>query len=214
MRGTEDIFAKGWDPADVAQVLLVHVAAALVHRRCKPEHKEGRWLFALERAMRGRLAAGQSACADSLWTPSTLGTWPPLQPDGTLLPLADRLYFSADWHNDARWIELQERLKPRFPQLVTKQKPTKNTSPELKKAMKQQSLLNVRDASRHMVNVLTSPQPPDTSRWPKELYEQAWPEAARALWAAKPLPPPEPKKKRASGSSSHSGGGKQTKLCV
>ena len=210
LRFKENIFAKGWDAADVAQVLLVHVAAKIVGRRCRAWEMEGRWLFALERAMRGRLAAGRPACAASLWTPSTSGVWPPLQPDGTLLALADRLYFSADWHNPARWKELQGRLKQSLSKLV-----------KLKDAMKQQSLLNVRDAQHTtfraaVVHVLTVPQKPDTTPWPKELYERAWPEAASALWAARPLPPAEPTNKRAgapgSSTSSDSAGGKQAKL--
>ena len=50
----ERIFDKGWSAEDVAQVLLVHLAARIVQRHCKHYERDGRWLFGLERAMRAR----------------------------------------------------------------------------------------------------------------------------------------------------------------
>ena len=136
---------------------------------------EGAWLFALERAMRARLAAGGAACAPLLLAATGM-VQPPvadLQPDGTLLPEAARLYFSADFHNSARFTILRGALRD----VETKEK-------ALKHAMKHEALRNVRDHG--MVHKLTLPVPPQ----PNTALASRWQEEVRALWVAKPATPP------------------------
>ena len=173
--GRERLFDKGWSPLDCAQVIMMDLAARIVGRSCRSYEMEGAWLFALERAMRARLAAGGAACAPLL-SAATGMVQPPvadLQPDGTLLPEAARLYFSADFHNSARFTILRGALRD----VETKEK-------ALKHAMKHEALRNVRDHG--MVHKLTLPVPPQ----PNTALASRWQEEVRALWVAKPATPP------------------------
>jgi len=173
--GRERLFDKGWSPLDCAQVIMVNLAARIVGRACKSYEMDGAWLFALELAMRARLAAGGAACAP-LPSGATDMAQPPVadpQPDGTLLPEASRLYFSADFHNPTRFARLCGALRD----VETKKQ-------ALKEAMKHEALRNVRDHG--MVHRLTLPVTPQ----PNAALAPRWREEARALWVAQPAAPP------------------------
>ena len=173
MLGRERLFDKGWTALDCAQVILIDLAARIVGRH---DVLEGQWLFALERAVRGRLANGRPACAGAAHASP-----PPAvsrQEDGTLLPEAYRFYFSADFHNSERLKTLYERLKGALNDSPKEKDLTKTA---LKAAMKQQALRNLRDHG--LVHRLTMPTAPQGNA----RFEQRWQEEARALWAAQPL---------------------------
>ena len=173
--GRERLFDKGWSPLDCAQVIMVDLAARIVGRACKSYDREGAWLFALERAMRARLAAGGTACAPLPPEATDMAQFPvaDLQPDGTLLPEAARFYFSADFHNLARFTQLCAALRDVEPKTQA-----------LKLTMKHEVLRNVRDHG--MVHKLTLPVPPQ----PNATLAPRWQEEARALWVAQPAMPP------------------------
>jgi hypothetical protein len=95
------------------------------------------------------------------------------QPDGTLLPEASRLYFSADFHNPTHFAQLCGALRD----METEEQ-------ALKQAMKHEALRNVRDHG--MVHTLTLPVAPR----PNAALAPLWQEEARALWVAQPATPP------------------------
>ena len=86
------------------------------------------------------------------------------------------------------------------------------SKPTLVKVLKQRSLLNLRDASRDCVHMLTVAKAPE---WGcdehKEWYETTWPALAAAMWKAQPIQGARGVGKRTLGESSTSDG-KQAKL--
>ena len=198
MLGRQRIFDQGWSALDCAQFIMIDCAARIVGRRPGSD-LECAWLFALERAMRARLAAGGACVPPSAPAMSMAPMAGSLQADGTLLPEAQHFYFSADFHNSQRFERLFASLKDVAG--LDKKK-------QLQTAMKQQALGNLRDQGVvHRLTVATAPTPVNTH------LEERWEAEARALWVAQAAP----SKKRARGGAGSAAaedgaGGKQQKL--
>ena len=165
VRSPLQVIEAAGDRADhAALVLLLHVAA-------ETAFKEKSKLRSLWAAAATRLGRGEPPCPAFQLPP--LPSFE-LSGDGTLLPPAERLFYSADFHNKDRWAELRRRLRARGVQTDEK---------SLKSAVAREAYLNVRDAPAvHCLISGCQKPPPLPKEWETRLCEVEWPAVAAQLW--------------------------------